>query len=96
MNLEQIITNCLNNTDQFQQTYLGENEIDLLSAELLAAIEPQLRIIVEMRYAQRAYFRRRIEDNLSRAKKLENMVDELLLPIDTKRQIIIQPDVLIF
>lgn len=89
MNLEQIIFQTLMNCENFE-------EVEDIARSICNAVEPQLRIIVEMRYAQRAYFRRKNEDNLSKAKKLEKLTDELLEPIDIKRQLVIQPDLLIF
>jgi hypothetical protein len=91
MNLRQKIEITLSNHEPF----LESEKIDL-AAEILAAIEEDLKVVIQMRYAQRAYFRRRNEDNLSKAKKLENIVDDLLQPLDTKRQLVIQPDLLIF
>lgn len=89
MNLKQIIEAKLLETANF------DNEDDI-AEHIIDAIEQHFRVIIEMRYAQRAYFRRRNEDNLSKARRLENCVDEILLPFDTRRRIVIQPDLLIF
>lgn len=89
MNLTEIIENALIDTHE-------ESNLEIVAAHITKKLESHLKLIVEMRYAQRSYFRRRNEDNLSKAKKLEIMVDELLQPIDTKRNLVIQPDLLIY
>lgn len=85
MNLKEIIAAKLLETANF------DNEDDI-AQHIVDAIEPELRVIIEMRYAQRSYFRRRTEDNLSKAKRLEILVDLKLLPFDTKRNIPVQID----
>lgn len=90
MDLKSSIVEILQNSEQLKQPYLGTDEILALSDELLTIIESEINLVIEMRYAQRSYFRRRNEDNLSKAKRLECLVDSKLLPFDKKSQIPIQ------
>ena len=64
-------------------------DIECLSTEIYEAIAPKLDqpdknlldLIVAVRIAQKSYFRRKNEDTLSRAKKLEKELD-LILNVD--------------
>jgi hypothetical protein len=58
-----------------------ESEIDEITSEIYLALLPNLAKIVIMRNLQRAYFRRRNEDTLSKAKRAEIEVDLLLVGI---------------
>ncbi len=83
MNIREIIVAKLLETANF-------DDEDVIAQHIFDAIEPIFTQIVEMRYAQRSYFRRRNEDNLSRAKRLEILVDVELIQFDRKRNIPIQ------
>ena len=69
-----------------------ESEVQELSVTILKSIENELQILVEMRIAQKSYFRRKNEDTLSRAKKLEKLADIFLEPIDMNRNLPIQSE----
>jgi hypothetical protein len=88
MNLQEIIEAVLIETDDL-------DEVEEVASAIVEKLRENLSIIVEMRYAQRAYFRRRVEDNLSKAKSLEKLVDEILIPFDHKRNLPIQIDILV-
>lgn len=85
MNLTEIIENALIDTHE-------EEDIQVVTQHIADKLAPHLRTIIEMRYAQRSYFRRKNEDNLSKAKSLEKLVDYILQPFDEKANIPVQID----
>jgi hypothetical protein len=65
---------------EFSELWL-ESQIEELTAEIYLALLPNLEKIVIMRNLQRAYFRRRNEDTLSKAKRAEIEVDLLFVEV---------------
>ena len=86
---KQIRTAIFNSIDNSGALF-QDHDIECLSVEIYTAVAPYLDqpdkslidLIIAMRIAQKSYFRRKNEDTLSRAKRLEKELD-LMLSVDS-------------